>query len=112
MSKLNKRRVVKLFLSVQTVPHRNRDYKQGLEAHERPLRYRATWVVRGTGGDLYKSKMCATQEEAVKLARKHLERLNSPAGYPVHMVDTRTQYVDTTEQPERYGYSHAAEASS
>lgn len=104
---MSKPRVVKLFLSVETVPYRTRDYQQGLMPSDRPTRYRATWVSRGTQSDLYKSKLCSTKEEAVQLARKYLARLNAPVGPNFEAVyGTRTVYVDTTDQPERFGYSH------
>lgn len=84
----------RVFLSVQPVrPPRSTDT---------PLRYRASWWTRGTSTELYRSKTVTSQEEAVKLARKWLERRNQE---PVSGAVT-TQLIDTTDQPERFGYTH------
>lgn len=43
----------------------------------RPIRggrWIAEWVVRGTGGTLYKSKPCATEAGALALARRYLAK--------------------------------------
>lgn len=63
--------------------------------------YRASWWTRGTSTELYKSKTVASQAEAVRLARRWFDRKNQEAvGRPLD-----TQLIDTTEQPERFGYS-------
>ena len=88
----------RVFLSVQPVrPPRSMGTRSlVLQA---PLRYRASWW---TSTELYRSKTVTSHEEAVKLARKWLERRNQE---PVSgAVDT--QLIDTTDQPERFGYAH------
>lgn len=93
----------RLFLSVQPVGHRKPKGADPFTYREkRPTRYRASWWTRGTTTELYRGKPVATQEEAVRLARKWLDRENaSRTGGPAD-----TQLIDTTDQPERYGYSH------
>lgn len=66
------------------------------------LRYRASWWTRGTSTELYRSKTVPSQQEAVDLAKRWLERRNQePVGRAIG-----TQLIDTTDQPERFGYSH------
>lgn len=55
------------------------------------LNFKAKWYT--SHGELYASKPCATEAEAVKLARAWLAK--QPAG----------RYADTTRKPERLGYS-------
>ena len=45
---------------------------------------------------MYRSKVVATREEAVQLARAWLARENK----------AEASYVDTTDHPERFGYTH------
>jgi hypothetical protein len=92
-------------LSVKTVPYRLPAGADPFTYREkRPLRFRASWWTRGTTTELYRSKIVPSQEEAVRLAHKWLERENKASqGRP---ADTRL--VDTTDQPERYGYSHTS----
>lgn len=103
-------RVVRLFLSVDTVSYRRPAGEPAdlFYRETRPLRFRAVWVTRRTTSDLYKSKLCATQAEAVKLARAYLARLNKEQGpnFEATYGHPPTVYVDTTDQPERFGYSH------
>ena len=89
----------RLFLSVQSVPYRLPAGTDPFTYREkRPLRFRASWWTRGTSTELYRSKIVASREEATRLARKWLERENK-AG---------VRWLDTTDQPQRYGYSHEA----
>lgn len=39
-----------------------------------PTRWVAQLIARGTGSDLYSSKPCATQDEAIALAKKYLAK--------------------------------------
>ena len=39
-----------------------------------PTRWVAQLIARGTGSDIYSSKVCATREEATALAKKYLDR--------------------------------------
>lgn len=99
-----------MFLSLDTVRYAKplRPSFFGVPATEtRPMRFRATWVVRGTGGEMYKSKVCSSEAEAVRLARAWLARMqrNVP-NFEATYGHPQTRYVDTTEQPERFGYSH------
>lgn len=88
----------RVFLSVQTVPYRLPASTDPFTYREkRPLRYRASWWTRGTTTELYQSKISPSEEEAVRLARKFLERENKDG----------VRWIDTTDQPQRYGYSHA-----
>jgi hypothetical protein len=90
-------KTVRVFLTIKPVRPRG----SGKVSH-----FKASWV-RGTSTDLYTSKPCVTSEEAVKLARAWLTKRNAPIsrmeGGLVH--DQSTQYIDTTNQPERFGYS-------
>lgn len=86
----------RVFLSVTTVPYRQPAGRDPFTHREtRPLRHRASWYARGTSTEMYQSKIVPTQEEAVRLARAYLER-------------QKGAWVDTTDQPERYGYSHSS----
>jgi hypothetical protein len=92
----------RVFLSVQPIGHRRPAGAGPWHRETRPPRYRASWWTRGTSTELYRSKAVASREEAARLARKWLERRNKEAvGRP---IDTRL--IDTTDQPERFGYSH------
>jgi hypothetical protein len=89
----------RVFLSTDTVPYRMPAGINPFTYREtRPLRHRAKWVTRGTTTDLYVSKMASSQEEVVRLARAWLARENK----------AEVRYIDTTDSPERYGYSHEA----
>lgn len=89
----------RVFLSVQTVPYRMPAGTDPFTYREkRPLRYRASWWTRGTSTELYVSKIVTAQEDAVRLARQWLVRENKDG----------TRLIDTTDHPERYGYSHEA----
>jgi hypothetical protein len=81
----------RVFLSVQPVRS---------TSASRNVRYRASWWTRGTSTELYRSKIVSSQEEAVELAQKWLARRNQEPA----RVDT--QLIDTTNQPERFGYAH------
>lgn len=92
----------RVFLSVQPVGHKRPAGADPFTYREqRPTRYRASWWTRGTTTELYRGKPVASQEEAVRLALRWLERENAAEGRP---ADARL--VDTTDHPERYGYSH------
>jgi len=79
----------RVFLSVQPVqPSR-------AASAPRVARYRSSWWTRGTSTELYRSKIVDSQEEAVQLAQKWLARKNQDM-----------PLIDTTDQPERFGYSH------
>lgn len=97
-------KLIRVFLSLQPV-----GYKKPARADpftyqdKRPSRWRASWWTRGTTTEMYRSKIVATKEEAVGLALKYLVRWNKEAiNFPA-----RGHFVDTTDYPERYGYSHA-----
>jgi len=102
-----KGRTVRVFLSVEIVPYK-RTAGDPFARDGRPLRFRSVWVTRKTTSDLYKSKPCSTEAEAVALARKYLDRLNRPTGtlFEATYGHPPSRYVDTTDQPERFGYSH------
>jgi hypothetical protein len=38
------------------------------------FQYIAQLIARGTGADLFRSKLCDTREQATTLAKKHLEK--------------------------------------
>lgn len=87
----------RVFLSVQTVPYRLPAGTDPFTYREkRPLRFRARWWARGTSTDLYVSKIVGSEEEAVRLARQWFVRENK--GGP--------RLIDTTDHPDRYGYTH------
>lgn len=89
----------RVFLSVQTVPYRRSSGTDPFTYREtRPLRYRASWWTRGTSTELYVSKVASSQDEAVRLARQWLVRENKDG----------PRLIDTTDHPERFGYSHEA----
>ncbi|HSX23404.1 MAG TPA: hypothetical protein VLE97_11575 [Gaiellaceae bacterium] len=92
----------RVFLSVQPVGYKKPAGADPFTYREtRPSRWRASWWTRGTTTELYRGKPVATQEEAVRLALRWLERENkSRVGGP---ADARL--IDTTDQPERYGYA-------
>jgi hypothetical protein len=91
----------RVFLSVQPVGHRKPAGADPFTYQDtRPSRWRASWWTRGTSTEMYRGKIVATKEEAVRLALKWLDRFNKQyAERPEHTL------VDTTEHPERYGYS-------
>jgi hypothetical protein len=93
-----------VFLSVQPVGYRKPAGADPFTYQDtRPSRWRASWWSRGTSTEMYRGKIVATKEESVRLARKWLDKYNKQyADRPEHML------VDTTEHPERYGYSHEA----
>lgn len=88
----------RVFLSVQPVGHRKPAGADPFTYRDtRPSRWRASWWSRGTSTEMYRGKTVDTRDEAIRLARAHLERRNqtdSPA------------WIDTTDYPERYGYAH------
>jgi hypothetical protein len=89
----------RLFLSLQPVGHRKPVGADPFTYRDpRPVRWRASWWTRGTTTELYRGKIVATEEEAVRLARKWLERENKNG----------VRWIDTTDQPRRYGYAHEA----
>jgi hypothetical protein len=96
----------RVFLSVKTVPYRLPAGTDPFTYREKsPVRYRASWWTRGTTTELYRSKIVPTQEEAVRLALKWFARSNKESvGRPADR-----QLIDTTDQPQRYGYSHGAD---
>ena len=96
------RKPTRVFLSVQPVSHRRPAGADPFTYRDtRPTRWRASWWTRGTTTELYRGKPVATQEEAVRLARKWFERSNAETDRPADR-----QLIDTTDSPERYGYSH------
>jgi hypothetical protein len=99
---------MRVFLSVQPVGHRRPAGADPFTYRDpRPSRWRASWWTRGTTTELYRSKIVATREEAVRLALKWLERSNKESvGRPADR-----HLIDTTDHPEeRYGYSREAAA--
>jgi hypothetical protein len=94
----------RVFLSVQPVGRRRPAGADPFTYQDkRPSRWRASWWTRGTSTEMYRSKIVDTRDEAIRLALRWLERENKTrVGGP---ADTRL--IDTTDQPERYGYSHA-----
>jgi len=95
-----KTRTCRLFMNIRYIRPRHADYPVN-ETHVKG-HVVAQWITRGIGSTMYESKRCATMEDAVKLARRWLERVNRPGPYG----EIATRYVDTTDQPERFGYSH------
>lgn len=97
-------KTTRIFLSLQPVGHRRPAGADPFTYRDtRPSRWRASWWTRGTTTELYRGKIVDTEEEAVRLAQKWLERENkSRAGGPGDL-----QLIDTTDQPQRYGYAHA-----
>ena len=96
------RKPTRVFLSVQPVSHRRPAGADPFTYRDtRPVRWRASWWTRGTTTELYRGKPVATQEEAVRLARKWLDQRNAEADLPADL-----RLIDTTDHPERYGYSH------
>ena len=94
----------RVFLSVQPVGYRRPARADPFTYQDkRPSRWRASWWSRGTTTEMYRGKTVATREEAIRLARKWLDRRNEEAAVPGRPFDTRL--VDTTEHPERYGYA-------
>ncbi len=86
----------RVFLSVQPVGHRRPAGADPFTYRDpRPSRWRASWWTRGTSTELYRSKL-TTEDEAVRLARKWLARENKDGA----------RWIDTTDHPDRYGYSH------
>ena len=89
----------RVFLSVQPVGYRKPAGADPFTYREtRPTRWRASWWTRGTTTELYRGQILSTQEEAVRLARKWLDRENKDG----------VRWIDTTDQPSRYGYVHDA----
>lgn len=87
----------RVFLSVKPIGHRRPAGADPFTYREtRPTRHRASWWTRGTSTELYQSKIVPSEEEAVRLARQWLARENK----------TDVRWIDTTDHPERYGYSH------
>ena len=100
------RKPARVFLSVQPVSYRKPAGTDPFTYREkRPLRYRASWWTRGTSTEMYRGKIVATREEAVRLALKWLDRWNKDAATRPASVPL---LIDTTDQPQRYGYSHEA----
>jgi hypothetical protein len=97
------RKPTRVFLSVQPVGYRQPKGADPFTYQDkRPSRWRASWWTRGTSTELYRSKIVATRDEAIQLALRWLERENKArVGGPAD-----TQLIDTTDAPERYGYSH------
>ena len=90
----------RVFLSVQPVGYRRPAGADPFTYQDkRPSRWRASWWTRGHSTELYRSKIVATRDEAVRIAHKFLERENK-AG---------VRWIDTTNQPQRYGYAHTPE---
>lgn len=93
----------RVFLSVQPVGYRKPAGADPFTYRDpRPSRWRASWWTRGTTTEMYRGKPVATQEEAVRLARKWLDRWNKDAADRPAI----TTLIDTTDQPARYGYAH------
>ncbi len=91
----------RVFLSVQPVGYRPAGADPFTYRDTRPSRWRASWWTRGTSTEMYRGKIVATKEEAVRLALKWLDRYNKQyADRPAYTL------VDTTDHPERYGYTH------
>jgi hypothetical protein len=89
----------RVFLSVQAVGHRRPAGADPFTYRDtRPVRHRASWWTRRTTTELYRSKLVASQEEAVRLARRWIDRENKSG----------VRWIDTTDYPERFGYSHAS----
>jgi hypothetical protein len=95
----------RVFLSLQPVGYRKPAGADPFTYQDaRPSRWRASWWTRGTSTEMYRGKPVATQGEAVRLARQWLNGWNKR-----YRADD--QFVDTTDHPERYGYSHEPAAS-
>jgi hypothetical protein len=91
-----------VFLSVQPVGRKKPAGADPFTYRDpRPSRWRASWWTRGTTTELYRGKVVATQEEAVRLARRWLEQQRKETA-----AHSAWDLIDTTDQPERYGYSH------
>jgi hypothetical protein len=99
------RKPTRVFLSVQPVGHRRPAGADPFTYREkRPSRWRASWWSRSGTTEMYRGKPVATQEEAVRLALVWLDCRNKEAAEPGRPADT--QFIDTTDRPERYGYTH------
>ena len=93
----------RLFLSLQPMGHRKPAGADPFTYRDpRPSRWRASWWTRGTTTELYRSKPVATEQDAVRLAHKWLERENKNG----------VRWIDTTDHPQRYGYTHETAAPS
>jgi hypothetical protein len=57
---------IKVFLFVRTVWARGDAWPMVRRG------FRAQWIARGTGSELYQSRLCETETEAVRLARAYL----------------------------------------
>ena len=88
----------RVFLVVQPVGYRRPAGANPFTYQDtRPSRWRASWWTRGTSTEMYRGKVVATRDEAIRLARTWLDRQNKTAS---------THFIDTTDHPERYGYAH------
>ena len=93
----------RVFLNVQPVGHRKPAGADPFTYRDpRPTRWRASWWSRGTTTEMYRGKTVDTRGEAIRLARKWLDRRNEEGAASL--------FVDTTEYPERYGYTHEGAA--
>jgi hypothetical protein len=94
----------RVFLNVQPVtPRRPANASPFTYQEKRLPRWRASWIARGTNTEFYSSKPVATPEDAVRLAKQWLQSENRTR--ILGPVDTRL--IDTTDSPERFGYTHA-----
>jgi len=94
----------RVFLNVQPItPRRPANADPFTYQEKRAPRWKASWVARGTGTEFYCSKPVATPEGAVRLAKQWLERENQTR----ILGPTDARLVDTTDSPERFGYTHA-----
>jgi hypothetical protein len=90
-------KTARVFLNITAVsPRRPAGADPFTYREARLLRYRASWWTRGTSTEVYRSKLVASQEAAVRLARTWLARENKAGA----------RWIDTTDQPERFGYEH------
>lgn len=92
----------RVFLNVSAVgPRRPAGADPFTYRETRPLRYRASWWTRSPGAsELYRGKLVASREEAVRLARKWLAGQNKE----------KVHWIDTTDQSPRLGHAHEPSA--
>jgi hypothetical protein len=85
-----------VFLNVQPIkPPRPANADPFTYREKRKPRWRSSWIEHG-GVEIYRSREVTTPEVAVRLAKQWFEQER----------ETR-QLVDTTDFPERFGYTHA-----
>src|ERR1700704_4179997 len=95
-------RTTKVFMNVLHVHRKGAD-----PSAPGSYRFRAEWVARGSSSQVYVSKVCETQGEAIALARKWFSVMDrgadEAARFPATFGGGHGRYEDTTDRPERFG---------